>query len=118
MSVGPLFASLLGDPPRCESRESANPMPVEEVSPPANLANPANPVPEIRKLAGFARVPGYTKALQERIAAMAERWHYSPEDLAEALECAKTDPAKWLSAVEQDEQRNKLARQVGRKYPC
>lgn len=117
-SVGPLFASLLGEPPPCESRESANRIPERIEGPAANPANPANPTTEIRKLAGFARVPRFTRDLQARIRAMAARWQYAPDELTEALECAAADPAAWLAAVELDEEFMASARRVGRKYPC
>lgn len=41
--------------------------------------------------------------LDDRIRAMAKRWRYSADELTEALNGAKTDPAGWLSWVERDE---------------
>ena len=41
--------------------------------------------------------------LDLRIRLMAQRWRYSPEDLAEALASAASDPDGWLAAVEVDE---------------
>jgi hypothetical protein len=41
--------------------------------------------------------------LEARILAMAARWHYSGDDLAAALDGARSDPAGWLRVVEADE---------------
>lgn len=104
MSVGPLFASLLQNQPPCESSESAIPERRPDQGSAANPANRANPGGEIRKLAGFAEGPRLAKGLRERICAMAARWQYTPEELAEALNCAATDPAAWLGACDLDEE--------------
>jgi hypothetical protein len=42
--------------------------------------------------------------LERRILAMAERWHYSGDDLAAALAGARADPDGWRVVVETDEQ--------------
>jgi hypothetical protein len=42
--------------------------------------------------------------LEARILAMAERWHYSGDDLATALFGARSDPDGWRRVVETDEQ--------------
>lgn len=41
--------------------------------------------------------------LTRRLRAMASRWHYADEEVAEALRQAKTDPTGWLQLVEHEE---------------
>lgn len=41
--------------------------------------------------------------LGRRICAMAERWQYSDDDLAEAMAAAQRDPGAWLECVAADE---------------
>jgi hypothetical protein len=50
---------------------------------------------------------------EQRIRAMAQRWQYSPEELADVLERAQRDPAGWTRAVELDERREEAFRQCG-----
>jgi hypothetical protein len=42
-------------------------------------------------------------ALDSRISAMARRWGYSAEELAEALTGAHSDPLGWIAWTERDE---------------
>jgi hypothetical protein len=42
--------------------------------------------------------------LEARICAMAERWQYSAEDLADVLYRARRDPVAWRRVVEADEE--------------
>lgn len=51
-------------------------------------------------LAWLASIP---PDLERRILAMAERWHYSGDDLATALFGARSDPNGWWRVVEVDE---------------
>lgn len=44
-----------------------------------------------------------TPDLETRIRLMARRWGYSPEELAEALAGAQSDPQGWLAWTEGDE---------------
>lgn len=55
--------------------------------------------------------------LERRIQAMALRWHYTADELAEALECSRGSPAAWLLAVKVDEERADLCRQIRHDYP-
>lgn len=41
--------------------------------------------------------------LEARVRSMARRWGYSPEELAEALALANSDPRPWLAWTERDE---------------
>jgi hypothetical protein len=41
--------------------------------------------------------------LERRILAMAERWHYSGDELALALDGARSDPDGWRRVVDSDE---------------
>lgn len=41
--------------------------------------------------------------LEQRIRAMAARWGYSAEEVAEALAGAQSDPKSWLAWTEGDE---------------
>ncbi len=50
--------------------------------------------------AWLATMPG---DLEARILAMAERWNYSCDDLAAALNGARSDPDGWSKVVESDE---------------
>lgn len=43
--------------------------------------------------------------LERRLRAHAERWEYSPEELADFLEWARADPSGWLLWVARAEQR-------------
>lgn len=51
--------------------------------------------------------------LERRIQAMARRWEYSPEELADVLDCARRDPAIWTRAVALDERSEAEFRQHG-----
>jgi hypothetical protein len=51
--------------------------------------------------------------LEGRIRAMAERWSYSADDLAESLQLARANPIAWARAVERDEQREQEFRERG-----
>lgn len=46
--------------------------------------------------------------LESRICAMAERWRYSNEELADVLQWARLDPAGWRRVVELDEKQGTL----------
>ncbi len=52
--------------------------------------------------------------LEQRIQQMAARWSYDADDLTEALAGARTNPAGWLAAVEQDEQLHVSSHPAGR----
>lgn len=41
--------------------------------------------------------------LTDRVRAMASRWGYADDELAEALRQAEADPVGWLQLVEHDE---------------
>lgn len=41
--------------------------------------------------------------LEQRIRAMAERWSYTPDELASVLDSARRDSVGWLAIVESDE---------------
>lgn len=43
--------------------------------------------------------------LERRICAMAGRWRYTADELAEVLELARHDPGKWSRAIALDERR-------------
>ena len=47
--------------------------------------------------------PAKDSELFVRIRAMAARWGYADDELAEALRLAKADPVGWLRLVEHDE---------------
>lgn len=51
--------------------------------------------------------------LERRIRAMARRWQYSPDELADVLDRARRDPAGWERAVIADEHRAREFRQRG-----
>lgn len=76
--------------------------------PPAILAIPAIPegptVPRIAESQESHGVQVATAGLERRIHAMAARWRYSADDLAEALEGAQRDPAGWVTCCLADEQ--------------
>ena len=55
--------------------------------------------------------------LERRIRAMASRWHYAPDEVVDALEAARANPAGWLSAVTQDAERAALFERAGMAYP-
>jgi hypothetical protein len=46
---------------------------------------------------------GFPSDLANRVRAMAERWEYSPAELAEALAGAQSDPGRWFAWVARDE---------------
>lgn len=52
---------------------------------------------------GFAGFAGSDSGLLKKIRAMAERWQYAPDELAEALRLAGEDPAGWQRLVNHDE---------------
>jgi hypothetical protein len=75
--------------------------PLEIVKPsqprPGTLKHPEVPeVPEVPALQGNG-------GLESRIRAMAERWDYSTDELAEALAGAAADPESWRRTVDHDE---------------
>lgn len=51
--------------------------------------------------------------LDRRIRLMAKRWEYSSEELADALDRARRDPAGWSRAVALDERREAEFRECG-----
>lgn len=61
-------------------------------------------------IAELTRLPS---SLEQRIRAMAHRWRYSPEELADVIERARRDPAGWLRAVALDEQQEATFRERG-----
>jgi hypothetical protein len=52
-------------------------------------------------------------ALQGRIRAMGERWRYSDEDLAWAMEDARRNPSGWRTCCDADEASADLRRRAG-----
>ena len=56
--------------------------------------------------------------LEQRVRAMAARWNYAPEELAEVLEAGRRNPAGILMTLEDDERRADLAARIGRRYPA
>ena len=52
--------------------------------------------------ANSAQIDG--ESLANRIRLMAQRWNYTPEELAEALASATVDPQGWLSWTQRDEE--------------
>ena len=52
---------------------------------------------------GFVGFEGSDSGLLKKIRAMAERWQYAPDELAEALRLAEADPAGWQRLVTHDE---------------
>ncbi len=52
---------------------------------------------------GFVGFDGSDSGLLKKIHAMAERWQYAPDELAEALRLAEADPAGWQRLVTHDE---------------
>lgn len=98
--IGPLLAGLLGVPTGTS---------VDELGPvrtcySATPATPGASAAESSKLSGVARAPGFTRALETRIRAMATRWQYTTEDLAYALDNARENPAGWLDCCQFDEE--------------
>lgn len=61
-------------------------------------------------IAELMRLPA---SLEQRIRAMAHRWQYSPEELADVFDRARRDPAGWSRAVSLDERREDEFRQRG-----
>lgn len=51
--------------------------------------------------------------LERRIRAMAKRWEYSPDELADVLVRARRDPDGWARAVALDERREQEFRECG-----
>jgi hypothetical protein len=84
---------------------------------PANLANPAKLEPDFRNFRNFRKGPtesfAFTRELQRRIEAMAQRWAYTPAELQNVLERARANPIGWLSAVTRDEEREQEFRSFG-----
>lgn len=54
---------------------------------------------------GSEKLSPLTSQLERRILAMARRWRYSDDDLADVLALARRNPEKWRSAVALDERR-------------
>lgn len=71
------------------------------------------PVLKARKPEIIAALSALPAGLEQRIRAMAQRWQYSPEELADVLERAQRDPAGWMRAIELDERREEEFRQRG-----
>jgi hypothetical protein len=65
-----------------------------------------DPLAELAELAASQRAAMNRSALADRIRAMASRWQYAPDELAEALKLAENDPAGWLCLVEHDKKLN------------
>jgi hypothetical protein len=57
------------------------------------------------------------KALLDRIRAMAQRWHYTPEDLRFAEADARLQPQQWVAACEWDESVTRKTSQAGLRWP-
>lgn len=55
--------------------------------------------------------------LERRIRAMAERWQYTADDLAFALEDAQARSETWLACCKWDEQLHDNARRAGMRWP-
>ena len=51
--------------------------------------------------------------LENRIRAMTRRWRYTPAELVEVLDLARTDPDKWTRAVTLDESKEAEFRDKG-----
>lgn len=71
------------------------------------------PILRSRKLeiiAALSQLPG---DLESRIRAMARRWQYSPEEVADVLDRARLDPAYWTVRVVEDERREQEFRERG-----
>jgi hypothetical protein len=73
-------------------------------------ANPANPDASSGKISNFSNISTGVSAnsflpgdLEARIRAMAARWGFSPDELAEELSRAADDPVRSLLWVERDE---------------
>ena len=54
--------------------------------------------------------------LERRIRRMGARWLYTPDDMREALEAARSNQAGWLLAVECDEGRADRCSRAGVRY--
>ena len=52
---------------------------------------------------------GKSAALTARILAIADRWRYSPDELAETLTLAERDPTAWRTLVKHDERLHGVA---------
>lgn len=89
----------------------------------ANSANSANPVAattsSAAEISSISKISRWSKSethlapsLQRRLRAHAERWEYSPDELADLLEWACRDPNGWLWYVGRAEQRAALAAQA------
>lgn len=55
--------------------------------------------------------------LKPRIREMAQRWHYTEDEVAEAQAAAAGDPRAWLQFCQMDEEAASKAERVGRRYP-
>ena len=69
--------------------------------------------PTLKDLAAKRLVSSLYADLEPRIRRMAQRWNYSPDELTDALACARENPAGWLRAVELDERREPEFRATG-----
>lgn len=79
-------------------------------------------IPAIPKEATFQRIAesqeshggqALPAALEGRIHAMAERWGYTIDDVLDALEAARRDPAAWMACCTADERRAELLERAG-----
>lgn len=83
----------------------------------ATPATSATQRPESSKSSESSRgVPSnlsFTSDLEQRIRAMASRWQYSDNELADVIDRARVDPALWLRAVARDESHEQEYRDGG-----
>lgn len=88
---------------------------------PATPATPATHGPESSRSSKSSRGSppelNFTPDLERRIHAMARRWQYAPEELADVLDRARRDPAGWERAVALDERREAEFRARGSRGP-
>lgn len=61
----------------------------------------------------IAELTRLSASLEQRIRAMAHRWQYSAEELADVLSRARRDPASWVRAVTLDERHEEKFRARG-----
>lgn len=55
--------------------------------------------------------------LERRVRAMAKRWRYTHEELAETLDLAARDPHRWLAACAADENLTQHCQKAGVRWP-
>lgn len=85
--------------------------------PPATPATVATQEAESSKSSdrsrGHTSKLGFSEEIEQRIRRMAERWQYSPDELAKALQAAAADPERWECGVDLDERREAEFRALG-----